>query len=124
MAAITPEAPQGAFKSLWGRLFGFVSGDQHSHLFASSGSGANAKVVASTRNDMFTIFTGNNGAGGCTLTGARVGDIVLGITLETGTAADSSASFETVISVADQLQQTSASDLSGNKYSVLVKRQS
>ena len=73
---------------------------------------ANAALV-------FTGFTGKNLAGACTLTGAKVGDIVLGVVSITdgGSAA---ASFETTITVADQIQQSAASDLSTKKFSTLL----
>ena len=67
----------------------------------ASRSGANAlKVVAN----------GLNGAGAVTVTGALVGDhieLVLNLT----DATDATASFESTVSVAGQVQQTSASDL-------------
>lgn len=46
----------------------------------------------------------------CTLTGAKVGDVVMGIVDVSNLAADASASFESTITVADQIQQ-SATDL-------------
>ena len=79
-------------------------------------------------------FVGRNGAGACTLTGAVVGDRVLVGWLSSEAATDTTvggentavtraafvALFETAITVTDQIQQTSASDLSGNKYSVIM----
>ena len=121
MGALSPENPGGAFKSLWGRFFGVLGDDMsYRHLWVG---GPYGKVVASTRNDMFTVFTGSNGAGACTLAGARVGDIVVGVINET-TPGDAAANFESVITVADQIQQSSASDLSAAKFNVLIKRQS
>lgn len=66
-----------------------------------------------------TVFTGKNGAGACTLTGALVGARVLGV-VNLSTPADAASSFEGVITVADQIQQSSASDLSAVKYLVLL----
>jgi len=79
-------------------------------------------------------FAGRNGAGTCTLTGAVVGQRVLVGWLSSETATDTTvggentvvtraafvALFETAITVADQIQQASATDLSGNKYSVIL----
>jgi hypothetical protein len=64
-------------------------------------------------------FTGKNGAGACTATGTKVGDKVTGIVnLTDGTTATSL--FEATITVADQIQQSSATDLSAKKFSLLV----
>lgn len=74
-------------------------------------------------------FVGNNGAGAITLTGAAVGDRVISVfkfgdasdNLTSGTGvvtAQPNALFESVITVADQIQQVSATDLSDNKYIV------
>lgn len=67
----------------------------------------------------FLSYTGRNGAGAITLTGAAVGDKVIGInnTTDGGSAA---ASFEATVTVADQVQQSSASDLSTKKYTILL----
>lgn len=68
-------------------------------------------------------FTGASAAGACTATGTLVGDRVLSVTgLASGTVGDKSASFESVVSVADQIQQTSASDLHLNQYLALLQR--
>lgn len=63
-------------------------------------------------------FTGRNGAGACTLTGAVVGDAVVGVVNLAGGGA--SASFESAITVADQIQQSSVSDLSAAAFGVLL----
>ena len=78
-------------------------------------------------------FVGVAAPGPCTLTGALVGDRVLvgwksGDVSDNLTAGQGSVStraafvalFETTITVADQIQQASASDLSDNKYSVIL----
>lgn len=66
-------------------------------------------------------FTGRNGAGACTATGLAVGDVVLAIV---GLSADALgipvASFETTITVVDQIQQTSVANLSANNYAALL----
>lgn len=84
-----------------------------------------------------SIFRGKNGAGAITgLTGLAVGDRVESVT-EIGTAADKlllvgaantgaamatqpNALFEAAITVVDQLQQASATDLSGKVYLLTV----
>jgi hypothetical protein len=63
--------------------------------------------------------TGHNGAGAATATGAKVGDVVLAvIDLTDGTTITSG--FEAAITVADQIQQTSATDYSLKKLLVLL----
>ncbi len=64
-------------------------------------------------------FAGKNGAGACTCTGAKVGDKVAGVVNLTdgGTAA---ANFESTITVANQIQQSAAGDLSSKNFSVLL----
>lgn len=68
-------------------------------------------------------FSGHNGAGACTATGLVVGDRILSVTgLASGTVGDQSAKFESVVSVNDQIQQSSATDLSANVYMASVQR--
>lgn len=66
-----------------------------------------------------SAFTGKNGAGACTLAGAKVGDVVAGVVCITD-GNDQSTSFEAAITVADQIQQSAVGDLSAKKYSVLL----
>lgn len=122
MAALSPESTGGSFKTWFGRLCGLLGDDLgHRHLWIG---GANGKVATSTRNDMFTVFTGSNGAGACTLTGANVGDIVRGVIRVDSTPADNATNFETTITVANQIQQSSASNLSAQTFAVEIRRQS
>jgi hypothetical protein len=66
-------------------------------------------------------FDGKNGAGACTATGAVIGDLVLAVFGITGDALGAAgASFETAITVVDQIQQSSASNLSANDYVALL----
>lgn len=66
-------------------------------------------------------FAGRNGAGACTLTGAVVGDLVVGVAcLTAGQLGMVDASFEAAITVADQIQQSAATDLSARAYVVLL----
>jgi hypothetical protein len=62
-----------------------------------------------------TMFNANNGAGPCILPSSQVGDRVLAV-INIGTGANESSSFETSISKAGQIQQTSASNLGANQY--------
>lgn len=67
---------------------------------------------------------GRNGAGAVTLTGAVVGDrvtAVIGAPTAGGTLATGSAAFEAVITVANQVQQSSASNLSSNTYIFILQ---
>jgi hypothetical protein len=78
-------------------------------------------------------FVARNGAGAITLTGAAVGDRVLG-GWKSGDASDHNtagegsvattaafvALFEAAITVVNQIQQASATDLSDNKYTVIL----
>lgn len=64
-------------------------------------------------------FDGVAAAGACTLTGAAVGDLVVGLACVTdANQGDASSSFESVITVVDEIQQTEAADLSARDYTV------
>ncbi len=75
-------------------------------------------TVGSTRtgaNSLKACTTGSNGAGGVTVTGTLVGDLVeLVVDLSASPPADVSSSFETLVSVAGQVQQISGSNLSNH----------
>jgi hypothetical protein len=62
-----------------------------------------------------TQFNGNNGAGACILPSAQVGDTVVALINVTSRGSEAS-SFETTVSKAGQIQQTSGSNLSANQY--------
>ena len=62
--------------------------------------------------ESYREFLGRNGAGGCVMTGAKVGDTVSTLVGIIGITGSQVASFETVITVDDQIQQLSSSDLS------------
>lgn len=68
----------------------------------------------------FKEFKGSSGAGACELIGARVGDTVTNLIGLIGASGDQTAAFESVISVDDEIQQTSTSDLSDNWYRVTL----
>lgn len=69
-------------------------------------------------------FTGAAAAGPCTATGVKVGDIVLGLFNVTDDATVAANTFEATITVADQIQQASASNLSTKKYLLFVSANS
>lgn len=79
-------------------------------------------------NDNFTAiqpisFSGAAAAGACTAAGLEVGDRILAVTgLASATVGNQAANFESVVSVDDQIQQSSSSDLSNNVYLALVLR--
>jgi hypothetical protein len=68
-------------------------------------------------------FTGKNLAGACTATGLAVGDRVLGVSGVT-TVGIVSSKFESVVTVANQIQQSAAENLSAQNYTALVYRPS
>jgi hypothetical protein len=61
------------------------------------------------------LFSANNGAGACILPSAQVGDRVVGI-INITTGGNESSSFESTITKAGQIQQSSGSNLSSNQY--------
>lgn len=67
----------------------------------------------------FLVFTGHDDVGACTLTGAKVGDKVIGV-VDLTNLASVNASFETTITVADQIQQSDEDDLSAVKHAVIL----
>lgn len=70
-------------------------------------------------------FTGKNLTGACTLTGVKVGDLVLGVTGQGASInGDQSAKFESVITVNDQIQQSSNTDLHLNQYTAIIVHKS
>jgi hypothetical protein len=68
-----------------------------------------------SRGPQHVLIKGRNGAGAIPLPGARGSDQIVGV-FNNGTGVNESASFETSVSVAGQIQQTSGSNLSGNEY--------
>lgn len=73
---------------------------------------------------MIVGFTGRNGAGAITVTSTpslEVGDTIYSVSRQSG-AANEDASFENQVTVAGQLQQSSASNLSANNYFAFVQR--
>lgn len=64
----------------------------------------------------YKTFVGSNGAGACVLSGAQIGDSVSSLIGLVGVTGDQHAAFESVITVADQIQQVASGDLSANWY--------
>lgn len=73
---------------------------------------------------LFVIsFAGSNLAGACTATGVAVSDVLFGVAGLT-TVGQVDSKFEAVVSVADQIQQSAAEDLSTANFVALVYRPS
>ncbi len=79
--------------------------------------------VATTRAPILICQAGKNGAGALTLTGTAVGDNVIGAT-NLSTPGDATSSFEGTITVANQIQQSSSSNLSGAQILFSIQPQS
>ena len=68
-------------------------------------------------------FVGKNLAGACTMTGVKAGDVVFSVTGQVAAdVGDKSSLFEGTITVNDQIQQSSATDLSTKVYMALIYR--
>lgn len=67
-------------------------------------------------------FTGNNGAGACTLTGALIGERVFMIARFDAVSDDNGGmdDFESVITVDDQIQQSDGADLSAATFMIML----
>lgn len=88
-------------------------------------AGLSAKHFTATAGIRLLSFSGVDGTGeapdlGCSLPGAKVGDVVSGLLDNGATFTDSRALFESVITVDDKIQQTSLTDLSTDGYIVLL----
>jgi hypothetical protein len=68
-----------------------------------------------SRGPQHALISGRSGAGAIPLPGVRKGETIAAV-MNNGTGANESANFEATISVAGQIQQTSASNLSANEY--------
>lgn len=66
-------------------------------------------------------FSGASGAGAVSLPGIRKGDVVQKLVGVYGVSGSQTSKFESIVSVAGQLQQIEAADLSDNRYVVVVK---
>lgn len=77
-----------------------------------------ATNIAATKSapQVYPATFAHKGAGGIPLPGAAVGETVIDVRDITAPGVSSAASFETTISKAGQIQQTSASDLSGHEF--------
>jgi hypothetical protein len=105
---------------LWfhGRRLGLVGDGSYS---SSSGMLVDSVLVGSKRGPaVFQLAAGNNGIGSISFPSAVDGDIVM-FALDLTTPANVTSSFEAVISTADQIKQTSASNLSSKNIFFLVQ---
>lgn len=110
-----------------GRRFGIVgdgqSGDPSAlildnNVIATNRLGAGIPFIVA-------IAAGSNGAGAITVTGAVVGDVVAVVeNLSSPAVVARGTTFEATVSVAGQVQQLSASNLSGTNYRFTVVPQS
>jgi hypothetical protein len=110
---------------LWlhGRRFGIIGDAYGSDTALTVLDGIPVGSSRSGPNAVKAVFTGLAAAGSIVFAGAQVGDsveIVVGL----NTPGDASASFESTISVAGHIQQTSASNLSAVTYLGFVQPQS
>jgi hypothetical protein len=66
-------------------------------------------------------FSGKNGSGAISISGLKVGDFVLNV-FEVANSTSQPQLFEAVVSVADQLQQTSGTNQSANTFDAVIAR--
>lgn len=107
---------------LTGRRLGILGDNYGSDTAVLSLDGV---AIGSTRSGPTALMVSAAGvaaAGPVTVAGAVVGDNVAFVLGPTN--ADAGASFETTVSVAGQVQQTSASNLSANQYVFFLQPQS
>lgn len=100
------------------RVPAIVLDELEEYIVATASSPGISKLSSSLMS-----FDGRNGAGACTATGLQVGDVVLSVAgLTAGALGDASSSFESTITVADEIQQSAAGDLSLNDYLAIIYR--
>jgi hypothetical protein len=78
-----------------------------------------AQAALSGTSLKYLSFTGHNGAGACTVTGLSVGDTVVGV-VDLTAPGGASSSFEATVTIANQLQQSSATNLSAHTLTVVA----
>ena len=103
---------------------GAVIGSTAAGTTTLQGTIVSPKTLLGAANFLIVSQDGKNGAGALTLTGAKVGDKVLNVTQVTATSADVTSSFEATITVANQIQQSSATDLSAKVCTFYILHQS
>lgn len=101
-----------------GRRLG-ITGDGQSGV--SSALVVDGVPVATTRAPILKAVTGLSAAGAITLTGTVIGDNVVSVT-DLSTFADVTSSFESTITVANQIQESAS--VSGHQVLVFVQPQS
>ncbi len=72
-------------------------------------------IQGTTRSPQVVRQYANNGAGACIVPGVAVGDVVAAV-YNIKTIGSESSSFESKVTIANQVQQTSSSNLSQNEY--------
>jgi len=111
---------RAAAGSLWNQVLLWLHG-RRLGIYGDGQTSQNSSLVldgvaiGSSRtgaNSLKQALVGSNGAGSVTITGALVGDIVE-LVVNLTTPGDVTSSFESTISVAGQIQQTAATNLSG-----------
>lgn len=110
---------------LWlhGRRFGILGDSYGSDAALALLDGVAVGSTRSGPNAIKVVSAGVAAAGPVAIAGAVVGDNVE-IVVCLNTPADASANFESTVSVAGQVQQTSGSNLSANTYLFCVQPQS
>lgn len=88
---------------------------------ATTAAGVHAKLIKFN----FLSFTGSSSSGACSIAGVKVSDLVVSVTgVVAADNGDQSALFESVITVADQIQQVSTGNLSSKQYLAAILRKS
>jgi hypothetical protein len=116
MTAFTPD---NVLLPIHGRRLGLVGDGQSTSV---TGLNVDGKLVATNRcTGLFfkLVSVGNNGAGAVIFAGLLVGDLPF-LVLDLTDLTDVTSSFEAAISVAGQIQQTAATNLSAKTLLILV----
>ena len=89
-------------------------------VLAAIGFGTMAQQLLLSGKVKVLGVVGKNGAGACTATGAAVGDKVVGIVDVAVATVNAASLYEATVTVADQVQQSSATDRSAIKHIALL----
>ena len=121
---------RAAAGSLWNQVLLWLHG-RRLGIYGDGQTSQNSSLVldgvaiGSSRtgaNSLKQYVAGNNGVGAVTVTGTLVGNTVE-LVANTTDGTDVTSSFESAVTVANQVQQTSASDLSSKKLLFFVNPQ-
>lgn len=115
--AVTPAGLQAKVASATAKGIVELAIDAEAKAGSDTARAVTAANVRAVLTGVKTIsFPGHNGAGACSAVGAVIGDKVIDVVgLSVGHLGRVGTLFESTITVADQIQQTSASDLSVDK---------